>query len=122
MNLSGLFKSPRVIEGHGFLITRYPSLTLFPESSKTSASKPGIWQPTVQGFSGMTGSTLSMAPPISVPPDRLITGHLLLPTFSKYHCHASEFMGSPVAASIRRDEKSCFSTCTLFFINDLMAV
>src|SRR5687767_6051462 len=112
MNLPGLFKSPRVIDGHGFLITRYPSLALLPESSNTSATKPGIWHPTVQGFSGITGSALSIAPPISVPPDKLMTGQRFLPTLSKYHSHVSVLIGSPVAAKMRRDEKSYLPACT----------
>src|SRR3954451_14145847 len=91
-------KRPRVMEGHGFLITRYPWLTLLPISSKMSASKPGTGHPTVHGLSGITGSTLSIAPPISVPPDKLIKGQRAFPTFSKYHVQVLEFTGSPVAA------------------------
>src|SRR5215216_2973168 len=102
------------MEGHGFLITKYPWLTLLPASSKTSASKPGTGHPTVQGLSGMTGSTLSIAPPISVPPDKLIKGQRLFPTFSKYQVQASEFIGSPVAAKILSDCKLYLLACTLF--------
>src|SRR5581483_398715 len=106
MNLPGLFKSPRVMDGHGFLMTRYPSLARLPSSSKTSASKPGMGHPTVQGFSDITGRALTIAPPISVPPERLMIGHRFLPAFSKYHSHASLFIGSPVAAKTLSDEKS----------------
>src|SRR5919202_5201384 len=103
MNLSELFKSPRVMEGHGFLITKYPSFVFLPTSSKTSASKPGTGHPTVQGISCITGNALNIAPPTSVPPDKLITGQRLFPTFSKYQFHALVFIGSPVAAKIRSD-------------------
>src|SRR5690242_509161 len=109
MNLSELFKRPRVMEGHGLLMTRYPSppfsVILLPESSKISATKPGMGHPTVQGLSAMTGSTLTIAPPISVPPDKLIIGQRFLPTLSKYHVHASLFIGSPVVAKILSEEK-----------------
>src|SRR6185312_7000317 len=105
MNLPGLFKSPRVMDGQGFLMTRYPSPALLPPSPKTPASKPGMGHPTVQGLRGITGRALMIAPPISVPPDRLITGQRFLPTFSKYHVHASLFIGSPVAARILSEER-----------------
>ena len=85
---------------------RKPWAVCLPLSSKTSASNPGTGNPTVQGLSEIIGETLSIAPPISVPPDRLIIGHCFLPTFSKYHNHASLFIGSPVVARILNEEKS----------------
>jgi hypothetical protein len=49
----------------------------------------------VQGFKDIIGIALRIAPPTSVPPDKLIIGHRFLPTFSKYHIQASLFIGSP---------------------------
>src|SRR6188508_1074302 len=96
---------PLVIPGHGFLITRYPSSTDLPWSSKISTSNPGTGTPTDVGTLSRNGSILRIAPPTSVPPDKFITGQRLFPIFEKYQFHASLFNLSPVETSSLREEK-----------------
>jgi hypothetical protein len=68
------------MEGQGFLYNQKPFVVSLPRSSNTDASKPGMGNPTEHGFMYSKNVVLSIAPPISVPPERLISGHLPLPT------------------------------------------
>src|SRR3972149_1029435 len=109
MYLSGSFQKPFVMEGHGFLMTRYPTSprTGFPSSLKTSTSTPKLGVPTVQGLRGESGHGEAVSPISSVPPVMLIIGSLDRPTFSKNQVHDSGSQGSPVEPRNLRLVRSC---------------
>src|SRR6185369_12681735 len=96
----------RSIEGHGFLMTRYPPEprgTRSPLRVTTSAMIPGNGRVAEPGLVAMApGSGVIMMAPVSVCHQVSTMGHLSLPMTERYHIHASGFMGSPTEPSRRR--------------------
>lgn len=60
----------------------------------------------MQGLRGIIGTVLTMAPPISVPPDKLIMDIIFYQYSQKYQFQASLFITSPVVAKILNEVKS----------------
>ena len=87
---------PAVMDGAGFVQTRYPVLrrTGLPRSSTTSTAMPGEGPPSVQGFNGWMGSGSRKQPMISVPPEMLMMGQRRFPMFSKNQSHDVSSQGS----------------------------
>ncbi len=76
----------RIIDGHGFLMTRMPPLpfsTSWPVSSTIAAAMPGSGVVQLPGFSDVTpGSGVIMWPPVSVCHHVSTIGQRLPPTVS----------------------------------------
>src|SRR5260370_40680531 len=96
---------PRVIEGAGFVQTKYPILprTGCPESSTTSVAMPGAGAPNEHGFSDWIGNGNRKQPTISVPPEILMIGQRRFPIFSKNHEYDVSSHGSPVGPRSRSE-------------------
>src|SRR5258708_38088885 len=96
----------RIIEGHGFLMTRMPPLpfsTSCPVSSTIAAMMPGNGIVQEPGFSGVApGRGVIMCPPVSVCHQVSTIGQRPPPTVLKYHIQASGLIGSPTEPSSRR--------------------
>jgi hypothetical protein len=103
----------RSIEGHGFLMTRYPPApagTGSPSLSTTSGSTPKNGSVPDPGLVGVTpGSGLIMIAPVSVCHQVSTMGQRLPPITVRYHIQASGLIGSPTVPSSRSDVRSCFS-------------
>src|SRR5271170_1145561 len=102
---------PLVIEGQGWVMTRYPPSPLptdLPSLSTTSTEMPGRAFMAAPGFVAVIpGSGEIMMAPVSVCHQVSTMGHRLPPTCSRYHIHASGLIGSPTEPSSRRLDKSC---------------
>src|SRR3954468_11722906 len=96
----------RSIDGHGFLMTRYPpdpSGTRSPERVTTSAMIPGNGRVADPGFVEIApGIGVIMMAPVSVCHHVSTIGHLSFPMVSRYHIQASGLMGSPTVPSKRK--------------------
>ena len=105
---------PRVIPGHGFVQTSSPTSprTGLPSGPKTSTAIPSAGPPSEHAFSGWTTAGDRKHAPTSVPPEKLMTGQRPPPTTRENHRYGSVFHGSPVEPSTRRDDRSCFVTCS----------
>src|SRR6187549_1942705 len=103
----------RNMEGHGFLMTRYPpepSGTLSPERVTTSAMMPGNGFVPEPGLVGIApGKGLIMIAPVSVCHQVSTIGQRFLPITSRYHIQASGLIGSPTLPSKRRLDRSAFA-------------
>src|SRR5918996_6099230 len=98
---------PRSIDGHGFLMTRYPACAGSPLSLTTSALMPGNGKVAEPGLVTVTpGSGVIMMAPVSVCHHVSTTGHLPLPITFQYQTHASGLIGSPTVPSRRSEERS----------------
>src|SRR5258708_7899544 len=96
----------RIIEGHGFLMTRMPPLpfsTSCPVSGTIAGMMPGIGMVQDPGFGGVArGRGVIMCPPVSVCHQVSTIGQRPPPTVLKYHIQASGLIGSPTEPSSRR--------------------
>src|SRR5665213_2959516 len=90
--------------GHGAFIHRLPlikpfssfSVASFPFSSINTGCTPGRGSVAQLGIAGVTPAKVEIKiPPVSVCHQVSTIGHLFLPIFSSYQCHASSLIGSP---------------------------
>src|SRR5687768_16766369 len=117
----------RNIAGHGRLSTRYPpsfAPTDLPSRVIMSASTPGKGFVPDPGLVGVApGIGVIMIEPVSVCHHVSTIGQRPLPITSRYHIHASGFIGSPTVPSNRRLDRSCFrGQCSPHLMNALIAV
>src|ERR1700722_6001624 len=96
----------RNIDGHGFLITRYPpepSGTGLPSMVTISGTTPKKGLVAEPGFVAIApGIGVIMMPPVSVCHQVSTIGQRLRPMTSRYHIQASGLIGSPTVPSRRR--------------------
>src|ERR671924_203341 len=97
---------PRIIEGHGFLMTRNPpsfGLHGVPSRLTTSGNTPKNGLVQLPGFVAvMPGTGEIMIAPVSVCHQVSTMGHRPPPMTSWYHIQASGLIGSPTLPSSRR--------------------
>src|SRR6185436_21176156 len=103
------------MEGHGFLITRYPPApvgTDFPSLSTTSASTPKNGSVPEPGLVGTApGRGVIMIDPVSVCHHVSTIGQRPPPITARYQTQAFGLIGSPTLPSRRSDERSWSSMC-----------
>ncbi len=85
---------------------------------------PGSGRIAEPGLAVVTpGSGAIMMAPVSVCHQVSTIGHLLWPTFSRYHIQASGLIGSPTLPSTRSDDRSYLSGISLpHFMNVRISV
>src|SRR5258708_2299149 len=97
LNRSGSPQTVRIIEGHGFFMTRNPpSLEGLPSLSTISTTIPGSGRVADPGFVGVApGNGEIKILPVSVCHHVSTIGHCSLPIFLWYQIQASGLIGSP---------------------------